>query len=217
MSAVKHGFRELTIPGSQEFIAFEIKSSRASGSKPNDYYIGDGVCYSTFSLATGSFIKISGLNTPFTWEKDEKVFIEFDVATNLGVRNARIKHEKVGTNAPTDGWTNYPYFYKIEPQDEFTNGRVTKIRDGKRQLKAYALVGYLTNDINKNGDNNNSSSSSSSQLSSPIQILKENILLINSVVSGVPCTVPFPYFQGGLIHLQSIQEDLSSSSSSSSN
>jgi hypothetical protein len=209
-----YGFRERTLPGSSEQISFEIK--RATGTQEEMYYVADGICYSTYSLETGSFLKIGNLNTDFKWEKDQKVFLEFSVGTNLGIRSGIIKIEKIGEDAPVGGWSNYPYFYKIEPQDEFKDGRVVKIRDGKRQLKCYALIGYLDNDENKNGTPNSSNSSSSSSNPVPVQILKENIILIPTVVSGVPCAIPFPYFKGGLTHLLSVKKDMSSSSSSSS-
>jgi hypothetical protein len=213
-------FRELTIPGIREDIAFEIVRSKEEGAKENDYFIADGVCYSTFSFETGSFLKISGLNKPFTWEKNQKVYIEIEVGTNLGVKKASIKNELVGKDAPEGGWANYPYFYKIEPQDVFSTDvprRVLRLRDGKRQLKCYALIGYLDNDEYKNGtDDIIPNSSSSSSVGSPVQILKENIILVPTTVSGVPCVAPFPYFMGGLTHLLTIKEDQLSSSSSSS-
>jgi len=207
-------YPEQPFPTSQEIIAFPIIKS--SGDAEDEFYIGDGVCYSTYSFETGSFLTIDRLNTNFNWGKNEKVFIEIDVGPNLGVKNAKIKNELIGDSAPENGWVNYPYFYKIEPQDDFDDkGRVTKIRDGKRQLKCYVLIGYLEDDSNKNGDLNknedeegeSSSEESSDDFYSPVQILRENILLIQTVVSGIPCIAPFPYFKGGLTHLSSIKED----------
>lgn len=191
-------------------IAFPILKSDSENE--SEFYVGDGVCYSTYSLETGSFLNIQNLKKPFNWGKDEKIFIEIDVGLNLGIKSAKIKNEIVGEEAPDDGWKNYPYFYKIEPQDDIEDGKVKKIRDGKRQVKCYALIGYLLDDKNKNGDekgneegddNNEEIENSDSYI--PVQILKENILLVQSVVSGIPCLAPFPYFNGGLTHLLAIK------------
>jgi hypothetical protein len=198
------------LPVSNDLIPFKIQRSTEEDAGPDAFYVQNGICYSTYSFETGSFINIQGLNETFTWEQNNKLFIEIDIGLNLSVRKAVIKCEPVGTNAPENGWVNYPYFYKIEPQDEFTEGRVTKIRDGKRQLKCYVLIGYLSNDSNKNGiqlEENEETTEDEDPSFIPVQILRENILLINSVVSGVPCAVPFPYFKGGLIHLNSIKND----------
>jgi hypothetical protein len=210
-------YPEQPFPSSLEPIAFPIIKS--SGQADNEFYVGDGVCYSTYSLETGSFLNIQNLNTPFSWERDQKIYIEIDVAMNLGAKKAVIKNEFVGEAAPEDGWKNYPYFYKIEPQDDFNNGRVTKVRDGKRQLKCYVLIGYLSDDSNKNGDGigGDESESSNSDAYDPVQILKENILLVPSIVSGVPCLAPFPYFKGGLTHLLAIKTDLEAGAQESEN
>jgi hypothetical protein len=206
-------YEELTW-GYNDLIPFAIKPGTTEG----EYSVGDGICYSTYSLETGSFLQVQDLNTTFNLDQNEKIFIEIDVGTNLGVKNAKLKHEPVGQEAPEGGWTNYPYFYKIEPQDIFENGKVTKFRDGKRQRKCYVLIGYLENDTNKNGDQDLNVKDPESL--NPVQILRENVLLIQSVVSGIPCLAPFPYFMGGLTHYLTIKQDmatgLSSSSSSSS-
>lgn len=200
------GFQEQPFPTSREIIAFPIIKS--SGDAEDEFYVGDGVCYSTYSFETGSFLKIDNLNTNFNWGKNEKIFIEIDVGPNLGVKNATIKNEIIGKQAPSGGWSNYPFFYKIEPQDDFDDqGRVIKIRDGKRQSKCYVLIGYLEDDSLKNGDSEEESETSTDNVYNPVQILKENVLLIQTVVSGIPCLAPFPYFKGGLTHLLSIKED----------
>jgi hypothetical protein len=199
-------YPEQPFPISRESIFEIIKSS---GAADNEFYVGNGVCYSTYSFETGSFLNIQKLNEPFNWGKNEKIFIEIDVGLNLGAKKARIKNEIVGDGAPESGWKNYPYFYKIEPQDDFDEkGKVTKIRDGKRQVKCYVLIGYLEDDNNKNGNANSDGDDDQDDTYVPVQILKENVLLVQSVVSGVPCLAPFPYFKGGLIHLNSILEDL---------
>jgi len=195
-------------------IAFPIRKS--DGEKEDEFYVGDGVCYSTYSLETGSFLNIEGLNEDFSWSKNEKIYIEIDVGLNLGPKNAKLRHAEIGDNAPDDGWKNYPYFYKIEPEDTIDeNGVVKKIRDGKRQTKCYVLIGYLQDDNNKNGDLRQDSENSEDggndeedTAYAPVQILKENVLLVQSVVSGIPCLVPFPYFNGGLTHLLSIKTDM---------
>lgn len=207
---------------SQEVTPFKI--TKYEDESKNSFYVKPGVCYSTYSLETGSFLNIENLNSRFDWGDNQKVFIEVDVGINLGIKNAKIKIEQVGPDAPDDGWGNYPYFYKIEPQDDFDEtGKVIKIRDSKKQTKCYVLIGYLKNDTLKNGTPSDSEENSeeSNDEYVPVQILKENVIFVQSVVSGIPCLAPFPYFRGGLTHLESINKDLqyniSNSSSSSSN
>lgn len=211
-------YQEQPFPVQTEIFPFVISYSTGEGAPDNEFYVKDGVCYSTYSFETGSFINIKNLNTNFIWEKDQKIFIEIDVGTNLGVKKAVIKNELIGDDAPEGGWVNYPYFYRIEPQDEFDDkGRVVKIRDGKKQTKCYVLIGYYDDDTTKNGtiksdeegeENNTPKPESDPDRFIPVQILKENVLLIQTVVSGVPCLAPFPYFKGGFIHLSSIKQDL---------
>jgi hypothetical protein len=203
-------------------IAFPI--TKSDGEDESEFYVGDGVCYSTYSLETGSFLNIEGLNKNFNWGKDEKIYIEIEVGLNLGIKNAKLKHAAVGEDGPDDGWRNYPYFYKIEPEDTFEDGKVTKIRDGKRQTKCYVLIGYLQDDGNKNGDEKKKDEENEEENGGdgegegeeentenvyvPVQILRENVLLVQSVVSGIPCLAPFPYFIGGLTHILAIKRDL---------
>jgi hypothetical protein len=201
-------YQDQTFGESREKISFPILPSENSDQE-NQFYVGDGVCYSTYSLETGSFIKINGLNTDFSWESNAKVFLEIDVGINLSIRgnSAQLKIETVGEEAPDGGWGTYPAFYSIEPRDIIgEDGKIERRIDSKRQRKCYVLIGYLENDSNKNGDSDNKQSNSNDNENEkvPVQILTENVILIQTVVSGVPCLAPFPYFKGGLTHLESI-------------
>ena len=142
-------YPEQPFPTSTEPIAFPILKSTGESSPDNEFYIGDGICYSTYSLETGSFVKIEGLNTDFNWDKNDKVFIEMEVGLNLSVRNAKLKIEPVGKEAPENGWGTYPAFYSIEPRDIVSENKVIQRKEGKRQRKCYVLIGYLNNDFNK--------------------------------------------------------------------
>jgi hypothetical protein len=188
-----------------------------------DYMVNSGVCLSKYSFNTGSYIPIQKLTSQLSpYEKGAKIFIEFGILGNLQCSGATVKCEKVGKDAPKDGWTTYPDFFKIEPGFEFDDkGRVKKYRDGARQTKAYALVGYATEDTNKNGDEVQSSSSSSSSssvvpggnpfqssssssssITAPtwIQILDTNLILVATIASGIPCAIPFPFYNNTLKH-----------------
>jgi hypothetical protein len=208
--------------GDATFTPWTISPGKKDNATDKDFLVEPGVCFSRYSLDTGSFVPIKGLNKDFTvTSSEDKFFIQFDLLSNLQVSGAQIKCEHVGKDAPDDGWKTYPEFYEITPQDEFsTDGRVTKIRDGKRQTKCFALIGYQTEDPYKNstGGTSSSSSSSSSAASSSssaaggqkldaidwIQILDQTLILAATIVSGVPCVIPFPYLNAGYNHLASL-------------
>lgn len=166
--------------------------------------VSDGVCFTSFSFNTGSFLPIEGLNTPLPFEKNSKVFIEINMLRNLQPSgNAVIKCEPVGPES--NSWVNYPELFEIRPQDEYDeNGRVIKFVDGKSQTKCYALIGYAMDDTSKNG----SSSGKDSNEGEPaglVQLLNTNIILLASVVSGVGVVFAAPYFEGHT-HKQSVME-----------
>jgi hypothetical protein len=162
------------------------------------YMVQDGYCFSTFSYATGSMIPIQGLNTPFPFLKNQKFYIDITVLPNLQVEKAEIKCTTVG-GSPDDRnnpevWTSYPNMFYIQPGDEIDDqGRVITLSEGKRQLKCYVLIGYRKDDEEKNGVGS-PTVPETFQASTPIQILFDDIILLASMVSGVPIVFPAPYF-----------------------
>jgi hypothetical protein len=182
---------------------FEIKKA-PSGKEPtseNSYYVENGICFSNFSFDTGSFVPIEGLGTGTTYvlEDDKKFFIDISILPNLQVSGASIRCETVGADG--DFWKNYPNMVEIKPEDEVDeDGRVVKLIDGKVQTNCYVLIGYRADDQTKNGPTPNEIISRT-----PIQILDTNIILLASVVSGVPVIFPAPYFNGQS-HLNAVQK-----------
>jgi hypothetical protein len=219
-------YNHCIVPVSSQRTPFTIEDwdGRGGNSTPIpgvDYMVNSGVCLSKYSFNTGSYIPIKNLVSKLDpYQEEAKIFIEFGIMSNLQCSGAMVKCEKVGKDAPEDGWTTYPDLFKIEPGFEFDDkGRVKKYRDGARQTKAYVLVGYAASDPNKNGDNvQKSSSSSSSSTSTPggnpfqssssssstaptwIQILDTNLILVATIASGIPCAIPFPFYNNTLKH-----------------
>jgi hypothetical protein len=214
-SSKRNRFNFLESPqGVESSISFEILdgTGQKQGSNLN-FIVGPGVVFSKYSYDTGSFVPIPNLevNIPYK-EKNQKLYLEFTILSNLQVSGANVKCEKVGKESPKGGWTNYPELYKIEPGFEFhPDGRLKTYRAGARQTKAYALIGYTTDDEFKNSDQKNtvpssssstqppgsSSSSSSSSIPTWVQILDTDIMMVTTVASGIPCTIPFPYLGNG--------------------
>jgi hypothetical protein len=182
-------------------VPFKIESIPTTGenSEP-EYYIQSGVCFSSFSFDTGSFVPIKGIGSGFSYklEDNKKFYIDFTILRNLQVSGAEIKCETVGSEG--DFWKNYPNMIEIQPQDEVDeDGRVTKLVDGKTQTNCYVLIGYRADDKTKNG-----STPTETKLKDPVQILDTNIILLASAVSGVPVVFPAPYFNG-LSHLTAVE------------
>lgn len=181
---------------------FQIKKGiKESGS----YYVESGVCFSSFSFDTGSFVPIRGLGTGFSYqlEENKKLYIDMTITRNLQISGAEVKCTEVGTS---DYWKNYPNMIEIRPEDVFDeNGRVTKIVDNKVQTKCYILIGYSSNDTKKNNISTEAQQPDPAKVSSPVQILDTNFIMLASVVSGVPVVFPSPYFNG-LTHLRSTTE-----------
>jgi hypothetical protein len=204
------------------FLPSEDHPFKITVSKSKDGYVGevaDGVCFSSFSFNTGSFLPIENLNKELPFEKDSKFFIEINLTRNLQPSgNAVIKCAPVGTE---DSWPNYPELFEIQPKDEYDDtGRVIKYVDGKSQTKCYVLIGYAMNDSSKNGvskedsgdggdggdggdsgggggsEDESSSTSSAGDPKGIVQLLKHNFILLASVVSGVAVVFAAPYFEG---------------------
>lgn len=176
---------------------FQIKEWTGLGS---GYMVTDGYCFSTFSYDTGSYIPIEKLNTRFDFKENEKFYIDFSITPNLQIEKAEIKCSKTGPQANAEDksdpkeWGSYPSMFYIQPQDQLDeNGRVKVLAEGKRQLKCYVLIGYRKDDATKNGPNSLPVQSNYLNSNEPVQILKENIILMASMYSGVPVVFPMPY------------------------
>lgn len=199
-------FRRKSTPQEEaKNIPFEIVPWTGDGS---GYMVSNGVCFSTFSYNTGSFIPIKGLNQQLAFAPNQKIYIDFTILPNLQVSGAEIKCTTVGAEAGNVNqnnpnlWKSYPDMFWINPTDEFdSSGRVRKLVDGKRQIKCYSLIGYRSDDTNKNGGTKPPPTDGESF--SPVQILSTDIILLASMMSGVPVIFPNPYL-GGSNHLNSI-------------
>lgn len=177
----------------------EVTSSFAITPSGSGYYISDGVCFTTFSYDTGTFLPIENLNKFFKFEEDYKFFIEIDVLPNLQPSGAKIQCTTVGKNG--NAWKNYPQMFEVQPQDEFdSDGRVTKLIDNKFQTKCFVLIGYRNDDTNKSGPTPVKENASKN----PVQILNTDFILLASVVSGIPMLFPSP-FLNGVNHVKSIK------------
>jgi hypothetical protein len=194
---------------------FQIEIKRIKGK----YYgsVSDGVCFSSFSFNTGSFLPIENLEKDLPFEKNSKFFIEINMMRNLQPSgNAIVKCAPVNT---PESWPNYPELFDIQPKDEYDDtGRVIKYVDGKSQTKCYVLIGYAMNDESKNGiasesedsegeegaetgggeeeEGEGEDNSDSDGPKGVVQLLKHNFILLASVVSGVAVVFPAPYFEG---------------------
>lgn len=170
---------------------FEIIAS--GDSAKNQYCVTDGVIFKSFSFSTGTFLPIEGINEPKDLNDGFKFFIEIDVLPNLQPEKAVIKCEQVGKK---DSWPTYPEMYEISPQDEIDkDGKVTKLVNGKTQKKCFVLIGYREDDKNKNSSSLNENVSKAAS-KYPIQLLNTDIILMASIVSGVPILFPMPFFNG---------------------
>jgi hypothetical protein len=163
------------------------------------YMVEEGHCFSTFSYGTGSMIPIQGLNKSFPFEKNQKFYIDFTILPNLQVEKAEIKCTTVGGAAEDKNnpakWASYPDMFYIQPSDEVDgNGRVIALAEGKKQIKCYVLIGYRQDDEQKNGLNSPPVPETLETSSNPVQILFDDIILLASMVSGVPIVFPAPYF-----------------------
>jgi hypothetical protein len=144
-------------------------------------------------------IPIKGLNKSFPFEKNQKFYIDFTILPNLQVEKAEIKCTTVGEPAEDKNnpakWASYPDMFYIQPSDEVDgNGRVIALAEGKKQIKCYVLIGYRQDDEQKNGLNSPPVPETLETSSNPVQILFDDIILLASMVSGVPIVFPAPYF-----------------------
>jgi hypothetical protein len=173
--------------------------------------VTNGVCFSTFSYDTGTFIPIKGLNEKLGFLPNEKIYLEYTILPNLQVSGAEIMCNKVGDK---DYWPNYPSLFEIKPNDILNDrGQVRTIVNGKRQTKCYSLIAYRQDDEQKNSPTKVDKVSDGS---SPIQILNTDVILLATTISGVPVIFPSPFY-GGTEHLNAIQADLKAKNNAASN
>ena len=167
------------------------------------WMVREGYCFSTCSYDTGSYVPISGFNKRILIQDNAKVYIDITVEPNLQVSAAEIKCTQVGSEVgpPEDkndpeAWSSYPSMFYSQPDDEIDEetGRVITVAEGKRQLKCYVLIGYGKSDTTKNGVGSAAVSDEWSGAVDPVQILTTDLILLASMVSGVPVIFPSPYF-----------------------
>jgi hypothetical protein len=203
-------FRELTISGDIIPPAFELLSFPKEDAQEGEnwYYVNTGFIFDTFSYNVKDSVPILGLYDPFDLKRNHKVYIEIDVDKNLQVRYAEIKCTQVNTE---QNWEFYPFHSLIKPKFKddqreklsdfpWDSGRILKLPNGRRQTKLYILIGYRKDDQNKNGNQNENLEENSSV----VQILKENIILLGTIVDSAPGLISMPYFYGGKTHLESL-------------
>jgi hypothetical protein len=172
-----------------------------------NWMVNNGICYSTFSYDSGSYVPITNLNKPLEIKKDYAVYLDFTILGNMQVSGASVKSSKVGqwsSDAATDNpntWIDYPDFYRIRPFDQTENGKVINLVDGKKQQKCYLMIGKCfdnpTNFLNK-GPNYNyiQMTDSDKKTFYYVQYVQTDLILMGSNVSGVPVVFPMPYFGG---------------------
>ena len=180
---------------------------------PN-WMVANGICYSTFSYDSGSYVPIVGLNTPFLLEDDSVVYLDFTILPNLQVSGASLKVGKVGKDSPNAAndkadkppatWVDYPDFYRIRPFDQTKDGKVIKLIDGKKQQNCYLMIGKCFKNLNTFITNDDVMPYTSTVITPTgakpalyfVQYCYTDIILMGSHVSGVPVIFPMPYFGG---------------------
>lgn len=193
------GLDTLDTPSAEFRTPFEITAGDTAvnpdgkSANNNSYYVNDGVIFSNFSFASGSFVHIQGLREPQEFKAGSKFYIEMDVLPNLQIEKAVIKCGEVGSKG---SWPTYPDMYDVEPKDEIgSDGQVTKYVHNKMQTKCYVLIGYRVDDKQKDRAGT-PQFSVKEENGDPVQILNSDIIMMASVLSGIPIIFPMPYFNG---------------------
>ena len=179
-----------------------------NGTKPisiqeKGYAVNDGICFSTFSYNSGSYVPIEDMNTAFSLGKDFVVYLRFGISSNMQVTGASVMAGPVGNKAiGADFWKEYPDFYRISgppAQTKNINGQnvVISVPDGRRQDSAFLMIGKCYDsvvDIEKNNNFIPVSSSSRQWTGFFVQHVNSNIILMGSNVSGIPILFPMPFW-----------------------
>jgi hypothetical protein len=165
--------------------------------------VNDGIFYSTFSYAHDSYIPLKNLKKAFSLGKDYVVYAEIGVSPNLQITGAQVVSSKVGAVAQEGQWKDFPDYYRIRPQDktEVINKQtvVKEIKDGKFQEKAYVMLGQCVDEIppySKSYKIKSVSSLANKWSGYFIQYVETNIIMMQSMISGVPVLFPMPFFGG---------------------
>ena len=93
------------------------KGKNPISNQENGYCINDGICFSTFSYNSGSYVPIQNMNTALSLGKNYAVYIEFGIGGAYPqITGATVKATPVGQAAQSnfpDAWVDYPDFYNI--------------------------------------------------------------------------------------------------------
>lgn len=180
-----------------------------------NFAVSNGILFSSaFTYDSGAYIPIQNMNQPFILKRNDVVYIDVTVLSNMQVSGAEIRVGPVGNLAPTEAkntpddempnaWVDYPDFYRIRPQDVRNpqTNIITEIKDGKKQQKCYIMLGKCVNQLNDciSGSINYPYFSISGDTQGPIyfiQYTNNDMMMFGSNVSGVPITYPMPYMGG---------------------
>ena len=183
------------------FSLLQYNGSKPISSSEGGYMVNDGICYSTFSYGSGSYVPIRNMNTAISLGKDYAVYIEFSLASNMQVTEAQVISSAVGVgkDTPIGKWSDYPDYYRIRPQDDIKDEKVTKIIDGKRQEKAYLMIGRCYDTLQSFDGNYDSmfvSSLANRWSGYFVQYANSDIIMMGSQISGVPVVFPMPFWGG---------------------
>jgi hypothetical protein len=209
-------FQIVQTPSYSPGYPFKISSWTGENTNGDLYYVEMGNVMSTFSWDTGTFIQVKNVgNKAFKFENNFKFYIDFTVLPNLQVSGAELKCERVGSENPMsikdlypNAWPSYPNMVHTEPKDEYnSDGSIKILRNGKRQGKCYALIGYRSDDEEQNGRSYGGTVSSNTTGGFiPVQIWQSDIMMVNVAINGVPCVVPMPY-NGATQHYKAVSND----------
>jgi len=193
--------QKIETPGNFAIVPY-TGTSPISNNEPG-YMVNDGIFYSTFSYAHDSYIPLKNLKKAFSLGKDYVVYAEIGVSPNLQITGAQVVSSKVGAVAQEGQWKDFPDYYRIRPQDktEVINKQtvVKEIKDGKFQEKAYVMLGQCVDEIppySKSYKVKSVSSLANKWSGYFIQYVETNIIMMQSMISGVPVLFPMPFFGG---------------------
>lgn len=184
---------------SYPFAVSIYKGDKPISDNEKGYSVNNGICYSTFSYSSGSYIPIENMNTAIEVGKDYGVYIKFGVSQNMQITGAKIISSKVGVDAQDGEWKDYPDFYKIRPFDKTKDGKVVTIVDGKRQEEGYLMIGKCydhLDEFSKDYPFLAVSSLKNKWSGYFVQYVDQNIIMMGSQISGVPVVFPMPFWGG---------------------
>lgn len=189
-----------TAENKPNYIPFKIL--QWTGVETGLWMVQAGTNFSTFNYGIPSYIPIGGLNSGFSWEPNEKVYLDMTILPNLQVSGCSVQIAKVGVDADGEpnesfppGWIDYPSMLRIMPKDTVNDdGLITQVANGKRQTKCYLLLGYRSDDTDLGGSGN-ATPPAGNGFFAPIQKAESNIIMMHGNISGVGITFPMPWFR----------------------